>query len=637
MTGGGGGIKRQPGPSAAVTLGLMVLILLLAFALTAPSMNHYLIWGDEGGSARLVGVFAPPISPVEIAMNVADYAYDQVPLYYLLTAGWANFAGFSPLSLRYLSLLSGMLLIAWLYRGAHDAFGRGVAVAAALLLSTSAFVLVYFHEMKMYTLMLLLSMAHVSLYLRLLKSRRAGRSMWIAFVATAAALLYTHNLSMFLLGALGLTHLIFQRRLPRFRAAIVAWSFAGLSFAPYLPGMLSGSFTRGSLAQSADLAEILRLLSHLMTNGQDWLWLPLGASLVYAMRGRRPPVVSRLLLFTLALGAGLFAAGLHFNLLQLTSMRYLLLLWLPLVMLIAWALISLPHARWLAMPFILVWCLAGIQQTASGAIMQHASYKLWAQRFPPLHRYAPLLAGKVNATDFLLGFTIDDEINLEIKKGSAGSIGDYYLQAIIGIDGTFLHASERKYRIKRDVGEIMRARAHLLLAHDPSDAPPNYAVARHFIAESFAPCPPIVDQPTINIVKYRHPAMPCDHLPLPAVEYENGIRLLDRAIAYDSDSATISALFWWEFPDDSMLDGFNISLQVFAADGEKAAQLDRHLDSALVPWGAIGLSTSGLPAGDYQLKLIVYDRVSGAKLGGGAAGDVAEKILPILSFTVEAA
>ena len=627
----------SPGPGVALPILSLAAVLLLAFALSAPALKAYLIWADEAATTRIIGVFDPPIGPLEVVRNVAAYSWDQAPLYYVLAAGWANAAGFSPLALRYLSLLSGVMLIAWVYRLAHDMFGPRAGLAAALLLSTSAFVLVYFHEMKMYALLLMLSAAHIWLYWRLMKRRRASRRLWIAFVASTSALLYTHNLSLFLFAGLGLTHLIFERGSRRYRGIVVAWFIGALSFLPYLPGMLAGSFTRGSMPGSPDLVDVARLLSHLMTNGQDWLWLPLGLSLAYALKQRRSRLIWRLFLFTALMGAGLLLAGLRLHLLQLTSMRYLLLMWLPFVLLCGWSLTALPRAIVLATPFVLVWCLAGVQQTLSGEIMQHASYKLWAQRFPPLHRYAPLLDGKVNATDFLLGFTVDDEINEDIKKGAPGSIGDYYLRRVIGIDGTFLHASERKYRVKGDVGEILRARPHLLLAHDPGVAAPNYAVARHFIDEAFLPCPALVDQPTTLIVKFRHPVMPCDHAPMP-LEYEHGIRLVDRAVGYDRDTEIIAALLWWDLPDDSMRDDYNISLQVFAADGDKSAQVDRHLDAALVPWGVVELSVSELPAGEYDLMLILYDRVTGAKLRtlDAATGESAH-FTPILSFTVEAA
>ena len=192
-----------------------------------------MIWADEAATTRIIGVFDPPIGPLEVVRNVAAYSWDQAPLYYVLAAGWANAAGFSPLALRYLSLLSGVMLIAWVYRLAHDMFGPRAGLAAALLLSTSAFVLVYFHEMKMYALLLMLSAAHIWLYWRLMKRRRASRRLWIAFVASTSALLYTHNLSLFLFARAGVD--AFDPR-AGVRAVIAALSSPGSSaLYPFCP------------------------------------------------------------------------------------------------------------------------------------------------------------------------------------------------------------------------------------------------------------------------------------------------------------------------------------------------------------------------------------------------------------------
>ena len=58
-------------------------------------------------------------------------------------------------------------MIAWLYRFAADAVNRRTAVVAALLMSTSAFILLYFREIRMYTMLMWLGIAHSWLYWRL--------------------------------------------------------------------------------------------------------------------------------------------------------------------------------------------------------------------------------------------------------------------------------------------------------------------------------------------------------------------------------------------------------------------------------------------------------------------------------------
>ena len=121
----------------------------------------------------------------------------------------------------------------------------------------------------------------------------------------------------------------------------------------------------------------------------------------------------------------------------------------------------------------------------------------------------------------------------------------------------------------------------LLLAYDPAALPLNLAHSLSVIQETHAPCPPLVDEPRLLIVKYRQPLMACDHAATP-VEYENGIRLIDRAVAIDSEAGRLQVLLWWRLPHESMLDDFNISLQIFASDQSKAGSESRAIITARI-------------------------------------------------------
>ena len=57
----------------------------------------------------------------------------------------------------------------------------------------------------------------------------------------------------------------------------------------------------------------------------------------------------------------------------------------------------------------------------------------------------------------------------------------------------------------------------------------------------------------------------------------------------------LRALLWWRLPADSMLDDFNISLQLLTPEGANVRQVDHYLDTQLVPWGVRELSTADLP------------------------------------------
>ena len=214
----------------------------------------------------------------------------------------------------------------------------------------------------------------------------------------------------------------------------------------------------------------------------------------------------------------------------------------------------------------------------------------------------------------MIGFTEYQEVNYAYTH-SSHSISDYYLKAQLGIDGYFLHSHLKRYRLERDVREILTAHPQVLLAFDPSDEPRNYARTFEIIAEDLIPCSVLVDNPDLHIQRYAHPVLGCDNAAT-TVEYDNGIRVLDYAAQLDEQNERLQVLTWWEVPDESMLDQFNISLQIITSDWRNLRQVDRHLYDKIAPWNVIELSTVDLPAGDYRLMLILYERDSLDKVYG---------------------
>ncbi len=174
----------------------------------------------------------------------------------------------------------------------------------------------------------------------------------------------------------------------------------------------------------------------------------------------------------------------------------------------------------------------------------------------------------------------------------------------------------------------------MLLAHDTSDVPPNYARALEIIQGDYRPCATLVDKPDLLIQRYVHSVMDCGHKSAP-IAYENGVRVIDRAARYVPESNLVQILTGWEVKDEQLLYEYNVSLQIITPDWQNVRQEDRHLYE-MPPWDVIELSTEGLLPGDYRLMMIVYHRDSGEKVSGTdpTTGETA-KILPILSFTIE--
>ena len=386
-------------------------------------------------------------------------------------------------------------------------------------------------------------------------------------------------------------------------------------FAPYAPHVITGLlFNQGVTVNPLVTSEVIELFANLLMNGMSILWFPILAILAVSLWQKRDPPVLRLLFISLAMVALILVVNWRFRVITVTRLRYFLVVWFLMAMLIARCLTSIRYWRTATVAFILIWIGGGYQFLQSGEVVAYAGLMARDRLYPPLQDYVHALNGKTHHLDYLVGFSKQDRVS-RVSYNSSHSTSDYYLGTQLGIDGQFLHSSEKRYRLEQDVRDILRAHPHVLLAHDPSDVPLNYARTLATIEEAYVPCKFLAKEPDLSIRKYTHPVMGCDHQPAP-VDYDNGIGLIDRAALYDADAETVQVLTWWDVPDAKTLDEFNISIQIIDSNWQNVRQVDRHLYDNIVPWSAQVVSTAGLSNGNYRLLLVVYNRHTGAKLGG---------------------
>ncbi len=610
----------------------MTLVLLLASAIGGMALNADVIWADELSSVAHMGAFNPPYSPQQVLQSIRDHAPDHVPLYYLLGAVWSRFVGWTPLALRYLSLLLGVAMLSCFYNYVRHAVDKRVALVAAFLLANNAFVLFYFHELRGYTLLLLLIALHSCLYWRLIRQARHSWRLWTLFAASAAAMLYSHALGLIMLAGLGITHLLVEGFSRKSTKILIGWAIGLGLFLPYLSTMLSDALTWGETKRATSAALLGEPLLALLANGLGVLLLPLVLNLAYQLCSSYQRFILRQLLLSTILGAILMLISWAFNLIAENRMRYFLVLWIPAIILIAYSLTALSRSDGLIAVIVLIWAVAGIHFGQSGLIQEYATVGKRTWQYPPLHKYVQFLHGKTRANDFLVGFTESLTLN-ENRSNYDWGISDYYLDAQLGIDGLFLHANLKRYRLEEDVRSILKAHPQVLLVHDPGNAPLNYARTLATVQDQLAPCDLLVDEPTLLVRRYAHTVMGCKREAAPIV-YDNGIRVVDRAVEFDSEAERIEALIWWDVPDEAMLEQYNISLQIISSEGKNVRQTDHHLYTGVVPWSVLDLSTGELPADNYALVLILYRRDSGSKVFGvDQLTDEYGNVFPMLEFT----
>lgn len=611
---------------------VVTLILLLAVAMGASALNADIIWADELSSLAHMGAFDPPHSPQQVLQSIYDHAPDHVPLYYLLGAGWSGLVGWSQLALRYLSLLGGVMMLAWFYRFTLDGVGIRTATTALFLMASNAFVIFYFHELRGYSLFLLLIIVHFWLYWRLIRQRRRSFLSWLLFSASAAAMLYVHVLGLIVLVGLVASHLLVERWSRRSVAILLGWTIGLCLFLPYLSVMLSAALTWGATKRATSAIMLVEPLAALLANGLGVLLLPLSMNLAYQLSSKKHAFISRLLLLASILSILLVFVSLAFDLIALNRMRYFLVLWAPCMVLIAYSLTEFTRSNGVIIVIAVIWAIAGIHFGRSGLIQEYATVGKRAWQYPPLHKYAIALQGKARSNDLVVGFSESLSLN-ENRSNYDWGISDYYFDAQLGIDGVFLHTNLKRYRLEEDIRSILKAHPQILLAHDPSNVPLNYAKTLATVQDVLAPCDLLVDEPALSIRRYAHAVMGCDHEAAP-ITYENGIRVVDRAVRFDPKSEHVQALIWWDVPDESMLQEYNVSLQIITSDGRNVRQTDRHLYDNIVPWNVIELPAEDLPADDYTLALILYERDTGSKvIGVDASTEESGGILRLQGFT----
>ncbi len=618
-------------------LGMMLGLLLIGFAMGAQKLNADNLWLDELYSLSNMGVFAQPYSLPEVVDSLTEHSQNHVPLYFFLGAQWARFVGWSQLPMRYLSLLFGILFVAWTYRFAADALNRSTAVLAAALVATSGFILMYFHEIRMYTLLLLLLLVHAWLYWRLSAKATATWQEWLLFILTAIAQLYTHVFSVFVFVGFGLHHLIFARRIRRWRSILLAWIISGMAFLPYAPGYLRGAMaerTIASLQESALSAPQLAIeLAHIMVNGLEILWLPFVALAFLAFRKGRDPQILRILV----VGAGIIMSLMIFNeffpLIDRLRFRFFLAAMPFFAILCAYVLWQRGRARVVAGSVLLLWIAGGLHIHGLGDSWGYSGRNTLFADIPPLYRFADSLQQRRNEQDLVVGFSRSKFVDWPLRHGK--SIADYYFGAILNLDHTFFVDPSPDSDSRLNIDEQLGGHPYLLFAYEPDDRLPLYEQVAAVIEAEYAACAVLVRQDDLFVRRFVDKSLACDRGYQP-IHYDNGIKIVDKFGGYDAARESVRVVSGWEVADEAQLDQYNVSIQIITPDWQKVGQApDRHLHDNVLKWYVAEISTAGLSAGTYRVVVILYDRQSKAKVAGvdQSTGETGN-ILPILEFSV---
>ncbi len=193
----GGATVGAPGARPPmVPLGVLALTL-PAFLVRLWGIDWENLWWDEALSVYRASSTWPELLTNTIRIQGTETKDLHPPLYFVFLRLWMLGAGQSEFAARALSAMLGVLLVPLGAALAARLVGRRATLPAAALAAFSPFAVWYGQEARMYTLVPLLSALSVYVLLRALEEQQLR--LYVAYLATTAALLYTHYFGLFLL------------------------------------------------------------------------------------------------------------------------------------------------------------------------------------------------------------------------------------------------------------------------------------------------------------------------------------------------------------------------------------------------------------------------------------------------------
>lgn len=215
---------------------LTIPILILAALLRFYNNTSVALWHDEAFSALYIRYpFAEMMHRIGLDVHP--------PLYYLILRAWTFFTGEGLLSLRFLSIIFGVLTVWAVYLFVKAAFkNRTLALLSALFIAINPFQIQYALEARMYTLgTFLVAWSSYFLARALDLEGETAKKYWLAYALTICAALYTHYYLLFSVGAQGIFILLYffrHKRLKDLGGAIAAYTGAAILYLPWLPTLL---------------------------------------------------------------------------------------------------------------------------------------------------------------------------------------------------------------------------------------------------------------------------------------------------------------------------------------------------------------------------------------------------------------
>jgi hypothetical protein len=185
----------------------ILLIMALALWLRTATLGDQSYWFDE---AQWVSKMVATPGLAAWLKQSDDANRDMVPLYFILQFGWYHHLFGTIESMRWLSVLFGMLVVLLTYQFGRELYGEQAGLLAALCCALSPLQIYYSQELRPYGLEAFLGLLAVyALYEALY---RGGTRWWALNIVANSLLMWTHLFGLWLVVTEGLFLLFFHFR-----------------------------------------------------------------------------------------------------------------------------------------------------------------------------------------------------------------------------------------------------------------------------------------------------------------------------------------------------------------------------------------------------------------------------------------
>jgi uncharacterized membrane protein len=209
--------------STLILSGLIVFVILLSFGI----FLHQSLRLDEAQS-----LWQTSRTPSKILNLVAQDVH--VPFYHIVLHFWQLFVGNSVMAGRILSLIFFVLTIPAAYFLGKRAFNKRIGIIAATLLAVSPFMNWYGNEIRMYSLLTLLTILSQYFFITIYKTH--DRDAWIGYFIVNIFGIFTHYFFFFVLVVQAIFYFMFRPLFPArsLRKFIAIAIILGVLFTPWI-------------------------------------------------------------------------------------------------------------------------------------------------------------------------------------------------------------------------------------------------------------------------------------------------------------------------------------------------------------------------------------------------------------------